>query len=69
MNSFYELFSGGGMARLGLDPNWRCLFANDFDEKKANVYTENFTAKVLRVGDVADVEAKDLPENADLLWA
>ena len=33
--SFYEFFAGGGMARAGLGDDWRCLFANDFDAKKA----------------------------------
>ncbi len=32
--TFYEFFSGGGMARAGLGSNWQCLFANDFDHKK-----------------------------------
>ena len=33
--SYYEFFAGGGMARAGLGPDWTCLFANDFDPKKA----------------------------------
>ena len=69
MNSFYELFAGGGMARLGLGPNWRCLFANDFDAKKADAYAQNFGSAHLRVDDVANVTANDLPDHADLLWA
>ena len=28
---FYEFFSGGGMARLGLGDRWVCDFANDID--------------------------------------
>ena len=35
MPSFYEFFAGGGMARAGLGQGWTCLFANDFDAKKA----------------------------------
>ena len=31
MPGFYEFFCGGGMARAGLEPEWRCLFANDID--------------------------------------
>ncbi len=69
MNSFYELFAGGGMARLGLGSNWRCLFANDFDAKKADAYAQNFGSTHLRVDDVANVTANDLPDRADLLWA
>lgn len=69
MNSFYELFAGGGMARLGLGPNWKCLFANDFDEKKADAYALNFGSLELRVADVATLSAADLPGHGDLLWA
>ena len=32
--TFYEFFCGGGMARAGLGPRWRCAFANDFDRAK-----------------------------------
>jgi DNA (cytosine-5)-methyltransferase 1 len=32
---FYKSFCGGGMARAGLGADWRCLFAKDFDAKKA----------------------------------
>lgn len=34
-HSFYEFFAGGGMARAGLGSGWKCLFANDFDHKRA----------------------------------
>jgi len=33
MNKYYEFFAGGGMARMGLGPQWDCLFSNDFDLK------------------------------------
>jgi hypothetical protein len=33
--TFYEFFAGSGMVRAGLGDSWKCLFANDFDEKKA----------------------------------
>ena len=36
--TFYEFFAGGGMARAGLGPSWRCLFANDFDAMKVATY-------------------------------
>ena len=32
--TFYEFFAGAGMARAGLGPGWRCLFANDIDPNK-----------------------------------
>jgi DNA (cytosine-5)-methyltransferase 1 len=69
MPDFYEFFAGGGMARTGLGPGWRCRFANDFDPKKAAAYRENFGAGELTAGDVAQVTTADLPGAADLAWA
>jgi DNA (cytosine-5)-methyltransferase 1 len=69
MPSFYEFFAGGGMARAGLGESWTCLFANDFDAKKGLTYRRNYpTGAVLRIGDVRDVAAADLPGRADLIW-
>jgi len=70
MLEFYEFFAGGGMARIGLGQGWRCLFANDIDEKKAAAYKANFDgAPELKVCDVAAVSSGDLPGAADLAWA
>ncbi|MBA4356107.1 MAG: DNA (cytosine-5-)-methyltransferase [Desulfovibrio sp.] len=67
---FYEFFSGGGMARIGLGPGWPCLFANDFDEGKAAAYRAFFgPSQELRVQDVGKLETSDLPGHADLAWA
>ena len=66
---FYEFFCGGGMARAGLGQDWRCLFANDFDEGKAASYRRNWGAGELRVADIASLSAQDLPPGADLAWA
>ena len=67
---FFEFFCGGGMARLGLGHRWTCGFANDFSEKKAQTYRNNFSgAPELRVGDVAGLSTADLPDNATLVWA
>jgi DNA (cytosine-5)-methyltransferase 1 len=67
--NFYEFFAGGGMARAGLGPGWRCLFANDFDPKKAASYAANWGDGHLRVGDVAQLTTDDLPGRTDLAWA
>jgi len=69
MFSFYEFFAGGGMARAGLGADWQCLFANDFDPKKAASYGANWGADHLHVGDVARLTTDDLPGEADLAWA
>lgn len=66
--TFYEFFAGGGMARLGLGADWRCLFANDLSPKKAAAYRANFGAGDLHVGDVHAVTPAMLPGRADLAW-
>ena len=68
-HTFYEFFCGGGMARAGLGPDWQCLFANDFDPKKAAAYRANWGGEELWCGDVAEVRADALPGHADLVWA
>jgi DNA (cytosine-5)-methyltransferase 1 len=69
--SFYEFFAGGGMARLGLDQPWACVFANDFDPVKAATYRANFAdaADHFHEGDVWKLAPADLPGQADLAWA
>jgi DNA (cytosine-5)-methyltransferase 1 len=67
--TFYEFFAGGGMARAGLGEGWTCLFANDFDVKKAESYRANWGFDELFVGDVAKVTTTQLPGCADLVWA
>ncbi len=69
MPTFYEFFAGGGMARAGLGPAWSCLFANDFDAKKAAAYKSNWGDDHLKPGDVASLKSADLPGSADLAWA
>lgn len=67
--SFYEFFAGGGMARAGLGSHWQCLFANDFDAKKAESYSRNWGDNHLHVKDVRNVELSELPGAVDLAWA
>ena len=69
MRRFYEFFAGGGMARMGLGQGWRCLYANDIDEKKASSYALNWGDAELQVADVNAVTTNDLPGTADLAWA
>ncbi|TRO95394.1 DNA cytosine methyltransferase [Glycocaulis profundi] len=68
-HGFYEFFAGGGMARLGLGPSWDCLYANDFDARKAATYRDNFPGHAIDARDVWAVEPADLPGRADLAWA
>ncbi|MGH9450999.1 MAG: DNA cytosine methyltransferase [Terriglobia bacterium] len=69
MPSFYEFFSGGGMARAGLGSEWECLFANDIDAKKGASHAANWGAEHLRIEDVGKLSAADLPGRADAAWA
>jgi DNA (cytosine-5)-methyltransferase 1 len=69
MRSFYEFFAGGGMVRAGLGPEWRCLFANDFDHKKGRVYRQNWGDAELKTTDVGSLTPKDIPGVANLAWA
>ena len=66
---FYEFFAGGGMVRAGLGERWRCLFANDFSQKKAAAYRRNWGGGELLCADIGEVVTADLPGRADLVWA
>ena len=67
--TFYEFFAGGGMARLGLGPDWNCLLANDIDHKKAAVYRANFGDTQIKCKDIYNLTSSDLPHSANLAWA
>ena len=69
LGAFYEFFAGGGMARAGLGEWWQCLFANDYDQKKAASYRLNWGDDNLLCCDVRHVSPADLPGYADLAWA
>lgn len=69
MPGFCEFFAGGGMARAGLGAGWSCLFANDFDPKKAMAFQANWgVSGELAIGDINKIAAGDLPGRADLIW-
>ncbi len=68
--TFYEFFAGGGMARLGLGPDWKCSFANDWCEKKAASYRAYFDGgRELAVEDVKKIKTTDMPGTPTLVWA
>lgn len=68
MNTFYEFFAGGGMARAGLGPDWECLLANDLSPKKGEAYAANWGTRDLIVGDIYDLDVDGIPGQADLAW-
>jgi DNA (cytosine-5)-methyltransferase 1 len=67
-HTFYEFFAGGGMARAGLGDQWKCLFANDFDRKKAVSYRNNWGSNELIVDDIRNIAPDEMPGNVDLVW-
>ncbi len=66
---FLDFFAGAGLVELGMGPGWRCVWANDHDPNKAEVYRANFDPAVYHLGDVAQVDAAGLPAGVDLAWA
>ena len=64
VGSFYEFFAGAGMARAGLGDRWQCLFANDFDQRKAATYILNWGVDHLSCGDVRNITTDDLTDVA-----
>ncbi len=69
------------MVRAGLGPEWECLFANDFDEKKREIYRRNWKHEpngkdiaLVTLADLpreihADGQLGQLPRRADFAWA
>lgn len=67
--TFLEFFAGGGMARIGLGPNWKPIFANDYDPQKCAAYRANFGDGELVENDIGALTIHDLPrDRADLIW-
>lgn len=65
----YEFFAGGGLARLGLTPDFSCVFANDIEPSKAQAYAAAFGGDQMHTGDIWDLKLSDLPGQAALAWA
>ncbi len=65
----FEFFAGGGLARLGLEPDFRCVFANDIDPAKAAAYRRAFGGGEFREGDIWKLSPIELPGAAALAWA
>jgi len=66
---FFEFFAGGGLARLGLEPDFRCVFANDIDPAKVAAYRRAFGSGEMCEGDIWKLSPADLPSQAALAWA
>ena len=67
--NLWELFAGGGMARLGFGHATACLLANEVDDMKCGAYRRNFPGRELLKKDIASLSAADLRGRADVVWA
>jgi DNA (cytosine-5)-methyltransferase 1 len=65
----WEFFAGGGLARLGLEPEFTCAFANDIDPAKAAAYRAAFPGDLMHQNDVWRIGPSQLPGQAALAWA
>ncbi len=69
MTRAIEFFAGMGLMRAGLEHvGIRTVFANDIDDTKAKLYTDNWGAQELHVGDIRALHGDDIP-NAELVTA
>ncbi|MEZ5960474.1 MAG: DNA cytosine methyltransferase [Hyphomonadaceae bacterium] len=66
----WEFFAGGGLARLGLEPDFACTFANDIEPAKAAAYRTAFPpGDDMHQGDIWKLTPSKLPGRAALAWA
>ena len=63
-----EFFSGIGLVRLALEADIACVYANDNDPGKQQMYADNFGHDHLDPRSICDVRGDDLPD-ADLWTA
>jgi DNA (cytosine-5)-methyltransferase 1 len=63
-----DFFAGSGLVRVGLEPDFRTVWANDNCPKKAAVYTANFGPSDFLLGSIESVKGEQLPQS-ELAWA
>jgi DNA (cytosine-5)-methyltransferase 1 len=63
-----DFFAGSGLVRLGLEPEFDTVWANDISAKKALVHHANFGGNAFVLRDIQEVRGELLP-SADLAWA
>ena len=64
----HEFFAGSGLVAYGLSGMFTPVWANDISEQKAAVYEANFGKEHFVLGDIKDINGKDLPY-AHMSWA
>ncbi len=63
-----DFFAGSGLARVGLEPEFRTVWANDICPKKGGVYDANTSGPRILIDSISHVRGKDVPA-ANLAWA
>lgn len=64
-----EFFAGVGLARAGMEAaNIRTVWANDYDERKFEMYAAEWGAEDYLLEDVHNVQGADVP-TADIAWS
>ncbi|MBI2818048.1 MAG: DNA cytosine methyltransferase [Acidobacteria bacterium] len=63
-----DFFAGSGLVRLGLQPEFETIWANDNCPKKRAVYEVNHPEDTFCPSDIEEVSGTGLP-TADLAWA
>ncbi len=63
-----DFFAGSGLVRLGLEPEFQTIWANDNSAKKRAVYLANSPGEEFHFASIRDVQGTD-PPAADLAWA
>ncbi len=64
MRTFLEFFAGIGLVRLGLERvGWKCIWANDIDQKKLKLYLGHFSLNGGHyvVDDIHQITADEVP--------
>lgn len=68
-----EFFAGIGLARMGLErAGFQVSWSNDYEPAKRDMYLGHFgesDVHTFRLGDIAAIEANELPQDAALAWA
>ena len=63
-----DFFAGSGLATEALKTFFQIVWANDIDQKKADIYKANHAREVMAVGPIEDIRGACVPA-AILSWA
>jgi DNA (cytosine-5)-methyltransferase 1 len=63
-----DFFAGSGLVRMGLEPEFQTIWANDNCAKKQAVYVANFPREEFYLASIQKIQGGELPA-ADLAWA